>query len=282
MDVYYTGSEFIVSSVPEIPITDLSVLRGFGVFDFLRTYNRHPFHLKDHLARLANSARLLEIPLPMATTDIEEIVHDAIRRSDHAECNIRLVLTGGESSDGITPAGKPRQLIMVTAVTSLPPESYTDGVKVITSYQDRFLPGAKTIHYIPAILCQKEAKSRGAIESIYLDRNGYLLEGTTSNFFIVRNNQVITQPCDRVLPGVTRKVVLSLLKNQVELVERPIHRDELRLIDESFLSSSVREVTPIVQVDSISIGQGEPGPVSQRVMTLFREYTQNYSGDQDQ
>jgi len=280
MDIYYIDNDFIASGEPVIPVTDLAVLRGFGVFDFLRTYNRVPFHLRDHLLRLERSAKLLGLPMPRPLSEIGEIVVEGVRRSDHAECNIRLVITGGESADGITPGNNPRLLIMITKASALPPESYSKGVRVITFFQERYLPGAKSINYIPAIICQREAKSRGAIESIYLDRNGYLLEGTTSNFFVVIGNRVITPPCDRVLYGITRQVILDLIRNHMEITERTIHRDELRLANECFLSSSVREVTPIIGVDSITIGDGIPGPMTKKIMELFRGYTSDYGSSE--
>jgi len=141
------------------------------------------------------------------------------------------------------------------------------------------MPGAKTINYIPAILCQKDAKSQGALEAIYVDRDGYLLEGTTSNIFVVRDGCLITPPCDRVLPGITRQVILKLAKDVVEVVQRPIHKDEIRLLDEIFITSSVKEVIPITTVDSVTIDNGLIGPVSQKVMELFATTTNSFPND---
>ena len=162
---------------------------------------------------------------------------------------------------------------MITATTPFPSRYYEEGAKLITSHVDRFIPGAKTINYIPAILCQKDAKAQGAIEVIYVDRDGYLLEGTTSNLFVVRDGCLITPPCDRVLPGITRQVILELAKDVVEVAQRPIHKDEIRLLDEVLITSSVKEVIPITAVDSVTIGNGSIGPISQKIMGLFRDET---------
>ena len=210
MDIYYVNGEFIEDGQAQISVNDLSVLRGFGVFDFLRTYNGVPFHLDDHLHRLERSARLIGLELPHPITKIREIVMETLRRNNYTESNIRLVVTGGLSSDGITPGNSPKLLVMVTKIKEMPAQWYTDGAKVITCHVERFLPGAKSINYIPAILCQNEARSQQAIEAIYVDRNGYLLEGTTSNLFVFVGNTLITPPCDRVLPGITRQVALRL------------------------------------------------------------------------
>ena len=237
-----------------------------------------PFHLTDHLLRLERSAKLIGLKLPHPVAEIDAIVRETLARNNHPESNIRILVTGGNSPDGITPGDNPRLMVMISAVKSLPPESYTDGVKVITSHVERFMPGAKSINYIPAILCQAEAKSRQAIESIYVDKDGYLLEGTTSNLFVVRDNILITPPTTRVLPGITRQVVLELCEKKFNIEIRNFHKDELRLIEEAFLASSVREVVPVVTVDAIGIGNSQPGSLTRKVMELFRQYTADYKG----
>ena len=167
---------------------------------------------------------------------------------------------------------------MVTNVKQMPAEWYSEGAKVITSHVERFLPGAKSINYIPAILCQAEARNQQAIEAIYVDRNGYMLEGTTSNVFAFIGDTLITPPCDRVLPGITRQVVLELAEKEFSIVERQLHKDEIRLLDETFLASSVKEIVPITTIDSIKIGGGKPGSRTQKIMELFRVTTTSYPG----
>lgn len=279
MDTYYVNGDFVSEQDAKISVNDLSVLRGFGVFDFLRTYSGLPFHLDDHLVRLERSSRLIGLQLPQTLSAIREIVLETLSRNSHPESNIRIVATGGLSPDGITPGNSPLLMVMVTSVTELPTECFTKGSKVITSHVERFMPGAKSINYIPAILCQAEARSRQAIDSIYVDKNGYLLEGTTSNIFAFCGNTLITPPCsNRVLPGVTRQVTLELAKKHFTVIERDIHKDEIRLLDEAFITSSVREVAPIIEIDAITIGDGRVGSQTNRVMELFAAYTTAYKG----
>jgi branched-chain amino acid aminotransferase len=273
MDIYYVNGQFVKEQDALISVNDLSVIRGYGVFDFLRTYNGVPFHLTDHLQRLQNSARLIGLDLPSSIDDIKALIQKGLSQSDHREKNIRIVVTGGLSDNGITPRETPQLLLMITATTPFPSSYYEEGAKLITSHVDRFMPGSKTINYIPAILCQKDANAQGAIEAIYVDRDGYLLEGTTSNLFVVRDGRLITPPCDRVLPGITRQVVLELAKDVMEVVQRPIHKDEIRLLDEVLITSSVKEVIPITAVDSVTIGNGSIGPISPKIMELFRDKT---------
>ncbi|MBU1564034.1 MAG: aminotransferase class IV [Proteobacteria bacterium] len=276
MNIYYIDGQFVEDHQAKIPVEDLSVLRGYGVFDFLRTYNGVPFHLDDHLLRLQRSARLIGLQLTHTPAALTEIVRETLARNTHLESNIRIVVTGGMSQDGITPGDSPRLMVMIGPVKPMPEEWYTDGAKVITCHVDRFMPGAKSINYIPAILCQAEARSHQAIEAVYVDRDGYLLEGTTSNLVALRGDTLITPPCNRILPGITRQVVLQLARQEFEVEERQLHKDEIRLLDEAFLTSSVKEVAPVVTIDSMSIGGGEPGSRTLRVMELFREYTAAY------
>lgn len=278
MDIYYVNGLFVEEDQAKISVNDLSVIRGFGVFDFLRTYNGIPFHLDDHLHRLERSARLIGLKLPHPLAKIREITLETLRRNSHTESNIRLVVTGGLSSDGITPGDSPQLLIMVTPVHEMPPQWYSEGAKIITCHVDRFMPGAKSINYIPAILCQREARQQQAIEAIYVDRNGYMLEGTTSNFFAFIGDTLVTPPCNRVLPGITRQVVIRLAEKEFTLVERDLHKDEVRLIDEAFLASSVREVAPITAIDSVKIGAGMPGDRTRKIMALFKDYSCSYQG----
>ncbi|EKD40293.1 MAG: hypothetical protein ACD_75C00106G0002 [uncultured bacterium] len=282
MNIFYIDGQFVNENEARIPVTDLSVLRGFGIFDFLRTYNGVPFHLNDHLLRLERSARLIGLHLPHPVNAMAEIVKETLARNSLEntlrESNIRIVVTGGSSLDGITPGASPRLLVMITPVKQMPGEWYTNGSKIITCHVERFMPGAKSINYIPAILCQNEAMSQKAIEAVYADRDGYLLEGTTSNFFVLRGDTLITPPCDRVLPGITRQVILELAGRELAVVERIVHKDEIRLIDEAFLASSVKEVAPVVTIDAVRVGSGGPGSRTLRIMEMFREYTAAYRG----
>lgn len=279
MDIFFVNGNFVKEDSAEISVNDLSILRGFGVFDFLRTYNGVPFYLEEHILRLKRSASLIGLELPYSPQQLKEIVTETLERNDHPESQIRIVATGGQSDDGITPGQLPSLMVMVNEVKPMPTEWYQHGVKVVSCPIDRFLPGAKSINYIPAIVCQKEASAQQAIEAIYSDRDGFLQEGTTSNIFVVKDKSLITPPVDRILPGVTRQVVINLMSKKYKIIERPIHTDEIRLIDEAFITSSVKEIVPVVTINSIRIGTGSIGKTTQKTLDIFHNYTDNYSGD---
>lgn len=277
MDIYNINGEFVLADQAKLPIHDLALLRGYGVFDFLRTYNKVPFHLGDHVTRLKKSASLLGLKIQTPHLEIEDRVLKTLARNNHHESNIRIVVTGGVSDDNLMPAGNDQLLIMVSELNKLPKTYYIDGVSVITNHVDRFLPGAKTINYIPGILSLKEAKSRGAIESLYVDGHGNILEGTTSNFFAIFGNTLVTPPENRILPGITRQVILQLAKSFPQVEVRNIHKDEIRLMDEAFITASNKEVIPVISIDNIIISNNQPGKETKIIMKQFADYTANYS-----
>lgn len=278
MDTYYIDGKFVDESEAKIDVNDLIVLRGYGVFDFLRTYQGRPFHLEDHVERLFESARLIGIESRWSKEEVISIVLEALNRSQHKECNIRLVISGGVSLDSITPEGKPKLMVMITATHQLPQEWFANGVKIVTSPTQRVFPEAKSMTYMPAILALKKARAQGAIESIYTDQKQRLLEGTTTNLYLVKGNQLITSSSD-VLPGITRKVLLEILSSEFQIETRDVFKKELSEVEEVFISSSIKEVLPVNMVDDLRIGSGTVGPQAKRVMEIFRNYTDRYGSN---
>ncbi|MFZ7125265.1 MAG: aminotransferase class IV [Desulfobacterales bacterium] len=276
MDIYFIDGQFVETSKAVVSVKDLAVLRGYGVFDFLRTYGKRPFHLEDHLIRLQRSARLIGLPFPWSRSELAAVVTEGIERSPHSECNVRLLVTGGSSDDSITPGETPRLMVMVTDLHRLPSSWYEEGVKIITSHIDRLVPEAKSINYIPGILALRDAREQGAVEAVYVNFLGQVLEGTTSNFFGFMGDTLVT-PERGILPGITRQVVLDLTRDVFPVEARPLHRNELRLLDEAFVTASNKEILPVVRIDSIPMGDGSVGDRTRRVMSIFNEYTRRYA-----
>lgn len=275
MGIYYVDGEYVDETAASLPVTDLIILRGYGVFDFLRTYNGRPFHLAAHAERLRNSAALIGLDCPWNVEQLGSIVETTLNKNGYPESNIRMLITGGDSEDNISPGPHPRLLVMVNELKPFPENWYIDGVKIITARLNRFIPGAKSIDYIRAIMTLRDARAAGAIESVYVSPDDRVLEGTTSNLFIVSNGAVIT-PSEDILPGITRDVLLGLIESEFELEVRPLSLQELTGADEVFMSSSTKELVPVVRVDDHFIGSREPGPVTRRIMQIFMSYTDNY------
>lgn len=276
MDVYYIDGDFVEDDKVSISVKDIAVLRGFGVFDFLITYNKRPFKLQAHVARLENSARNIGLSIHHTNAEICSIVEEAVRRNPHHdESNVRIVCTGGISSDGVTPEGNGKLLVMVTPKHELPAWWYANGAKIITVDIERFLPDAKSTSYLSAVYALQLANKADAIEAVYVDRNQRVLEGTTSNFFFFKGDRLITAGKD-ILAGITRSVILELVKGRFEVEIRDIDRSELSHISEAFITASNKEVVPVIQVDDIIVNGGKPGEKTREIMRLFRETTTAY------
>jgi len=269
--IYYVNGKFVEAKRAALPLHDLGILRGYGVFDVLRTYDGVPFRLRDHVERLENSARLIDLEIPWSTEELEALTYEILARNDYANASVRYIVTGGPSSNFMTPEGKPSLMIMVTPIPPIDEKLYKEGSKVTTTYTVRERPTVKSINYIGAIMAVEQAKRAGALEAIYKNERNEITEGTRSSFFAIRGDQLIT-PGSEALEGVTRQVVLELAPPLFTVLQRPIHYCELRYIDEAFITSTTKELIPVVQIDNIIVGGGRPGSKTAQLHKRFREY----------
>ncbi|GAB4515614.1 MAG: branched-chain-amino-acid transaminase [Anaerolineae bacterium] len=272
-DIYYVNGEFVEAENALLPVTDLAVLRGYGVFDFMRTYNGQPFHLEAHIDRLFTSADIVKLAMPWSREEVAEIITQTLaRNTDHDDYSVRVVVTGGASPDNITPGGQPRLIVMVSGVTPPPAEHYINGVKIITLRESRYLAQAKTTNYVSGVLALQEAHAREAVEAIYVNNASHILEGTTTNIFLFHGDTLIT-PADNILPGITRSVVMELAREVFTVEERRVHINDLYDADEVFITASNKQVMPVIQVDDKVISSGTPGRRTRKIMALFSEAT---------
>ncbi len=272
MNIFYLNGKFVPEDEAKASILDLGFVRGFGVFDFLRTYHGQPFKLDAHLRRLKSSADQIGLNLPFPIAKIKELVLETFKKNTLKDANIKIIVTGGISPDQITPAGKPTLAILIYPLAVYPPSQYVKGVKVVTVDNARIYPTAKTINYIPAIMALTLAKTKGAIDAIYTNSKKEVLEGTTTNFFIFKKETLITAK-EGILGGITREVILEIAKKEFEVKLRAISYEELKEIDEAFISNSSKEIMPVVKIDKITVGSGKVGKNTKRLMELFKAYT---------
>ncbi len=276
MDTYYVNGEFVDDEAARVPAKDLTVLRGFGVFDFLITYNKRPFYLKEHVERLETSAKNIGMKLAHTNEEICKIVEETVKKNTHHdESNIRIVYTGGVSPDGVTPAGNGILMVMVTPKLMLPDFWYKDGASIITVDMERFIPTSKSTNYLSAVFALEQAHKTGAAEAVYVDRNQRVLEGTTTNIFAIKGSSIITPP-DCILPGITRSVVLKLIPEDLKLEMRHIDFAELDQMDEIFITASNKEIVPVVKINDMIVGSGKPGDRTKQIMALFKSYTKDF------
>ncbi len=272
--MYYVNGQYVKEEEAKISVLDLAILRGFGVFDYLRTYGGRPFHLWDHLLRLRYSAEHIGLTLPNSLPEIEQIVHNVQKLNHLEEASIKIVLTGGVSPDQFMPQPKNNLIVFAYPLTSYPHHFFTDGIKVITTRLSRSLPTSKTTQYTPAIVALQRGKAQNAMEALYLNAQNEILEATTSNFFGFKNGTLYTCCSDEVLIGITREVVRSLAAAYFPIETRALCYDEIVDLEEAFITASNKEVMPVSQIDSIKIGNGQVGPKTRLIMEIFRSYTQ--------
>ncbi|MBK8050014.1 MAG: aminotransferase class IV [Anaerolineales bacterium] len=242
---------------------------GYGVFEVLRTYGVQPFRLREHLERLHRSAAQIDLEMPWGIGELERIVQATLAQNDAGNVTIRIIVTGGESANGLLPEGKASLLVMTAPVRVISAETYHNGASLISVELQRFMPTVKSLNYVTAIMGQQRAKRAGAIEALYRAADGTVDECTTSNVFVFRGDELVTADAG-ILPGITRGFALEIAADLHPIRYRSICYDELREVDEMFITSTTKEILPIVRVDDIVIGSGHPGLRTQRLLATFR------------
>jgi branched-chain amino acid aminotransferase len=272
-------------STPEearISVYDRGFLYGDSIFETVRTYGGKAFALGEHLARLARSAERLFIELPVSLDVISAEVEQGIARAQNPESFARIMITRGSGPLGLDPAlaRDPNRIILVEPFVPPPSEAYENGIEAITFRTVRSTDatpaaGAKVANYLTSVLAIREARKHGASEAFIVDGRGCVLEGTTSNVFLVKGGQLVTAPEESgILSGITRAYLLrAAAELGIHVDIRDIREQELPLADELFISSTLREVFPVVRLDGRPVGSGKPGPVTRQVHAQFRKAT---------
>jgi branched-chain amino acid aminotransferase len=254
---------------------DLGFLRGYGVFDVMKTVNNKPFLLDDHWQRFCDSAKELGLRVPISRHNYEKVIKKLLKLNGYRKSTIRTVLSGGCSPNGFDPAGKETFIIIIEEFSPLPEKIFQHGAKVITLEHLRDLPRAKVTNYIMAIKHLKKKLEEKAIEILYTCE-GHGLEASTSNFFIVKNGIIITPLVD-ILFGVTRKVVIKIAKKTgFKVLERKVKIQEVYAADEVFLTATNKDIVPIVKVNNKKIGNGKVGKVTKFLMEELANFLKKY------
>lgn len=255
-----------------ISVLDLGVLRGFGVYDGLTAFSGEPFRFDDHWERFVAAAAALGLSIPHVKEEIRSAMRTIIAHNAPGKrANLRIVLTGGAAEKGIEYVpGRETLFITAEPAAPLPAALYERGGSLMLHEHDRFMPEIKTTHYLTAVSLQKKRAAAGATEIVYTS-GGRVLEGATSNIFVVKGDAIATPDAD-ILKGVTRKIVLELAVGTYPAKERAVSIDELLGADEAFITGSFKDIVPIVSVDGRTVGSGAPGPVVRDLMRRFAQY----------
>lgn len=269
----------------QVTVFDRGLLYGDSVFETLGTYGGKPFALVEHVRRLRHSAELVFIELAPTDEELIAEITEAVRAASNVESYVRVIVTRGSGELGLDPAlaVSPQRIIIVTALHRPNPKAYEEGVTAITyrtqrATDDTGAVGAKVGNYLVAVLAMKLAKPVGANEALIVDGAGRILEGATSNVFLVKDDTLVTPPENAgILSGITRQVVLEAARKEGLLVhfDCPTVADVFAA-DELFITSSIRQMLAVTRVDEHPIGEKTPGPVYRRLERQFHEVVREW------
>lgn len=254
-----------------ISLANPALLGAFGVYESIEVIQGVPFHLQEHVARLADSARMLEMHLPCRTEEIAAWVYQLTDLGGAPDVFLRVVVwgdarNGDESVVAILPQERPRYAEIF----------YQTGAPAVTFEGCRFMPACKSLNTLVNYLARRKAIRAGVLEGI-LYTDGQLTEGARSNLFVVRRGQLQTPPLDRSLSGITREVVLHLAREAgYRVAEAPVYLSDWDEFEECFLTSTSMHIVPVVSIDGRTVGQGQVGPVTRDLMERFAQYHASY------
>ena len=276
MSVYplaYVDGTFVPAADACVPIEDLGLQRGYGIFDYLRVSERVPLFLDDHLDRFFRSAEMMRLPLSIDRQGLTRIIHEVIDSEALTVSGIRILLTGGPSSDGYT-ISAPRLAVIRQPLAAPPGQLPATGIALCSYGYQRQLSSVKTTDYLMAVWLQPWLKERGGDDILYHD-GGLLRECPRSNIFLVDEAGFLVTPKDGMLAGITRKHVLFVAEQSgIPTAVRDVRLEELDRAREVFITSSTRRIVPVQQIDDHMVSA--PGPVTQMLWDAFLAHEQAY------
>ncbi len=283
----YINGELYEKEEARISVYDHGLLYGDGVFEGIRAYNGRIFREEEHIERLYASARAIALEIPMSREEMAAAMEQTLEANSLSDAYIRVVVTRGVGTLGLDPykCSQPKVIVITDSIELYPRELYENGLELVTvstirNHPNALNPRIKSLNYLNNILAKIEGIQAGVSEAIILNKDGYVAECTGDNIFIVRGGELVTPPVHAgILEGITRETVLQLAAEAgMETLERQITRFDLYVADECFLTGTAAELIPVVRIDSRQIGDGTPGPVTQKLLEMFRDQTTNSRG----
>lgn len=252
----------------KIPVFDRGFLYGDGLFETMRAYDGKVFKLDEHLSRFFDSSKAMNIHIPYSKKELLKASYNSIKRNALKNAYIRITVTRDENV-----------IILTKKFSPYPRGNYLDGISAkisrIALNEHSPLAGKKTLNFLNYLLAREDARASGYDEAILLNTKGNVAEGATSNIFSVKNGKLLTPPLDDgILPGITRRTVITLAKKlKIAVAEKHLYRKELTSANEVFLTNSLAELLPVIKVDHTVIGNGKPGPVTKLLHAAYKKMT---------
>ncbi len=255
-------------------LTDLAILRGYGIFDYFLFKYGQPLLEEQYFNRFFSSAEKMHLKAPLSPGQLSRHLRELIAANGQSQGAIRLVLTGGESPDGYTP-GQANLIVLLHPYPQLPESFFQEGVALITHNFQREWPEVKSINYLTGIKLLPRIRQAGALEVLY-HHDGILLESVRSNIFLITENGELLTPHSNILYGITRRSVMDIAEGQLPIIEREVRLEELFRAREAFITGTNKSVMPVVRVDGQAIGDGRVGPWSKKLKEDLERYREGY------
>ena len=281
MKIYIDG-KFYDEKNAKISVFDHGLLYGDGIFEGIRAYNGRVFKLVEHIDRLFYSAKALMLDLPLSHAQFVKATVEACRKNKVRDGYIRLIVTRGVGSLGLSPKSckNPSVIIIAGKIQLYPEEFYEKGLDIVTVPTTRNLhsalnPAIKSLNYLNNILAKIEAHQSGCEEAVMLNSQGYVAEGTGDNIFILQKGKMYTPPLSAgALYGITRGTVIDLATEMGVPVSEPnLTRYDLFNADECFMTGTGAELIPVVKIDGRIIGTGKPGSITRQLVAKYKDLT---------
>ncbi|MDM8560137.1 D-amino acid aminotransferase [Candidatus Parabeggiatoa sp. HSG14] len=273
--IVYLNGEFLPLEEARVPVLDRGFIFGDGVYEVIPVYAGQPFRLQEHLQRLENSLKNIKLQNPKTRQQWTEILEMLVAKNKGNDQAIYLQITRGPAKrDHNFPTEVVPTVFLMSDPIKAPLPS--PGVKAITCADIRWQHcDIKSIALLANVLLRQQAVEVGAAETILI-RDGYVMEGAASNVFVVVNGVAITPPKSQfILPGITRDLILEAMQAaQLPCQEADIPETQLRCAEEIWITSSTREIIPIIRLDDKPVGTGQPGAVWSQVWKIYQDYKQ--------
>lgn len=265
------NGQMIEADKAVLGIHDLSIVRGYGIFDFFKTMNCKPLFWEDNLDRFFHSAALMDLVSPYTRSEIKAQILSLIAQNNMPDSGIKLLLTGGYSPDGYSVA-IPNLIITQEKITRNK-QVETEGIKLISHPFHRAFPYAKTIDYVMGIQALKKAKSLGANDVVYVS-DDKISECPRANIFFVLPDDTIVTPATNVLAGITRKYIIALaIENGWKVECRDVSLEDLQSAKEAFITSTTKNITAVNAIDDKIFG-AKSGTNTEKLQALYEKLMQ--------
>lgn len=273
MSIAYINGKFVDLDEEVLPIEERGHQFGDGVYEVVLVYDHKPCLLDEHLERLENSAKAIQLDLPYPIDKIKEIILEGLERSQLSDAQIYFQVTRGIASriHAFPENVKPSFTMTIKPAREVDAKLYENGVDTLTTTDDRWKNCyIKSLNLLPNILAKQKAVNAEKFEAIFVDDN-YVTEGSSTNVFVIKDGTLYTTPLtSNILPGITRSAVLNVAKEaNIPVAEENFTVDFLKEGDEVFISSTTIEVLPVRSVDDVTIGEGKPGPITKQLHKLY-------------